>query len=168
MGSSDGFTNLEFRIYKTEKTILFWTNKKFVFFFICSNWEIFVEKIGKINWWKHDVVNRSYVRFRFCSTPYFPFLEKNIFIIFTWRIWSTLVRNFWWDMGGRQSLHSIGSYCWTERMQIDLILVNYEVSLPKTNSEKSNNTLNHNKMQRCSKSLNLSKQKKTRLKGFQS
>jgi hypothetical protein len=47
-------------------------------------------------------------------------------------------------------------------MQIDLILVNYEVSLPKNNSEKSNNTLNRNKMQRCSKSLNLSKQKKNK------
>ena len=92
------------------------------------------------------------VRFRFCSTLWSVleiFSIKNLHIIFTWRIWSTLVRNFWWDMGGRQSLHSIGSYCWTKRMQIDLILVNYEVSLPKNNSEKSNNTLNRNKMQRC-------------------
>ena len=31
----------------------FWTNKKFVFFFNCSNWEIFVEKISETNWWKH-------------------------------------------------------------------------------------------------------------------
>ena len=31
---------------KTEKN-LFWTNKKFVFFFNCSNWEKFVEEIGE-------------------------------------------------------------------------------------------------------------------------
>ena len=50
--SSDNFTNLEFRIYQFLKLIfimiyfptgkqrrkkLFWTNKKFVFFFNCSN-----------------------------------------------------------------------------------------------------------------------------------
>ena len=31
----------------------FWTNKKFVFFFNCSNWEKFVKKFRDTNWWKH-------------------------------------------------------------------------------------------------------------------
>ena len=35
-----------------EKT-LFWTNEKFVFFFNCSNWEKFVEKIRETNWWNY-------------------------------------------------------------------------------------------------------------------
>ena len=63
--SSNGFTNLEFQIYeifswifvmiysstgKLRKKNVFWTNKKFVFFF---NWEKCVEKISKTNWWKH-------------------------------------------------------------------------------------------------------------------
>ena len=65
--SWDVFTNLEFRIYdffneyllwflfnwQTEKKKLFWTNKKLVFFFNCSNWGKFVEKIRETNWWKH-------------------------------------------------------------------------------------------------------------------
>ena len=33
--------------YETENNIMFWTNKKFVFFFHCSNWEKFVDKIGR-------------------------------------------------------------------------------------------------------------------------
>ena len=66
--SSDSFTSLEFRIYdfltikycvfsskwQTEKKKPFWTNnKKIVFFFNCSNWDIFIEKIRETNWWKH-------------------------------------------------------------------------------------------------------------------
>ena len=35
--------------WQTEKKLCFWTNKKFVFFFKCSNWE----KIRETNWWKH-------------------------------------------------------------------------------------------------------------------
>ena len=30
---------------------LFWTNKKFAFFFNCSNWEKFVKQIGENIWW---------------------------------------------------------------------------------------------------------------------
>ena len=59
--SSDSFTNLEFRIYEiyydfllnwqTEKNKLFWSNKKFVFFFNCTNWEKLVKQIGENIWW---------------------------------------------------------------------------------------------------------------------
>ena len=72
--SSDVFTNLEIRIYElnicydfffnlqTEKKILFWTNQNFVFFFNCSSWEKFVEKIGEADWWKH-LMNSLHVFF---------------------------------------------------------------------------------------------------------
>ena len=44
-----------FFIWQTEKKELFWADKKFVFFFIGSNWEKFVEKlveqIGENIWW---------------------------------------------------------------------------------------------------------------------
>ena len=39
--------------WQTEEKILFWTRKKFVFYFNCSNWEKFVEKISETNLWKH-------------------------------------------------------------------------------------------------------------------
>ena len=39
--------------WQTEKKNLFWTNKKFVFFFNCSNWEKIVEKIRETNWWNY-------------------------------------------------------------------------------------------------------------------
>ena len=70
MNSSDGFTSLGFWIYNffneyllgflfqlanwENKPVL--TNKKFVFFCNCSNWEKFVEKLGKQNWlvWCHE------------------------------------------------------------------------------------------------------------------
>ena len=62
--SSDSFTNLEFPIYNFFNEYLlsllwflfqlanwgknlFWTNKKFVFFLNCSNWEKFVKQIEK-------------------------------------------------------------------------------------------------------------------------
>ena len=32
---------------------LFWSDKKFVFFFNCSNWEKFVDKISETNWGKY-------------------------------------------------------------------------------------------------------------------
>ena len=42
--------------WQTEKKHLFWTNKKFVFFFNSSSWEKicgkkFVKQIGEIIWW---------------------------------------------------------------------------------------------------------------------
>ena len=43
----------DFQLANWDKKILFWTNKKFVFFFNCSNWEKFVEKIGETNWWTY-------------------------------------------------------------------------------------------------------------------
>ena len=33
----------------------FGTNKKFAFFFNCSNWEKFVDEVGETNWWKHPM-----------------------------------------------------------------------------------------------------------------
>ena len=65
--SSNGFTNLEFRIYeffswmfvmissstgKLRKNVVL-TNKKLIFFFNYSNWVNFVEKISETNWWKN-------------------------------------------------------------------------------------------------------------------
>ena len=32
---------------------LFWTKKKFVFYFNCSSWKKIMEKISETNWWKH-------------------------------------------------------------------------------------------------------------------
>ena len=39
--------------WQNEKKHLFSTNKKFVFFFNCSNLEKFVEKIRETNWWNY-------------------------------------------------------------------------------------------------------------------
>ena len=41
---------------------LFSTNKKFVFFFNCSNGEKFAEKIRQTNWWKH-LINSLFTLF---------------------------------------------------------------------------------------------------------
>ena len=51
---------------------LFWTNNKFVFFFNCTNWEKFVDKIGETNWWKHlmnslDFLPESLIKTRICT-----------------------------------------------------------------------------------------------------
>ena len=47
------FVMIYFSTGKLRKKNLFWTNKKFVFFFNYWNWEKFVENIGETNWWKH-------------------------------------------------------------------------------------------------------------------
>ena len=45
--------NLSWFLFQLANWDFFLTNKKFVFFFNCSNWERFVDKIGETNWWKH-------------------------------------------------------------------------------------------------------------------
>ena len=55
--------------WQTEKKRLFWTNKKFVFFFNCSNWK----KILETNWWKH-LMNSLYVAIaQHPSSPIFSY-----------------------------------------------------------------------------------------------
>ena len=39
--------------FQTEKKNCFWIYNKSVFFFNCSNWDKFMEKIRDTNWWKH-------------------------------------------------------------------------------------------------------------------
>ena len=60
---SDSLTNFKFWIndfsynfffnWQTETKQPVLNNNKFIFFFNCSNWEKFMEKIHETNWWKH-------------------------------------------------------------------------------------------------------------------
>ena len=44
---------------------MFWTNKKFVFFFDCLCLKKFVDRIGEANWWKH-LMNLLFTYFYHC------------------------------------------------------------------------------------------------------
>ena len=60
---------------------LFWTNKKFVFFVNCSNWERFEDKIGEPNWWKY-LINSLYVSPLYRRARIGPYNNEFLFFIY--------------------------------------------------------------------------------------
>ena len=72
---------------------LFWTNKKFVIFFNCSNWEKIVEKIGEnkigclVDWChKQEIYYSSFIFDIFHSVHLVPDLVPNYLMYQGWKI----------------------------------------------------------------------------------
>ena len=96
MGSSDSFTNFEFRIYEFFNEYLLWLlfqleswEKKFILdqlFYNCSNGEEFVEKIGETNWWKYLMNLLQNMN----ATSKKAFLPPPSFHFCAWGFWSFL------------------------------------------------------------------------------
>ena len=69
---------ISFSTGKLRKRNLFWTNKKFLFFFNCSNWEIFVEKIGESIWWIRYLIEKLLLRFRHLYLNNVSFVQYDV------------------------------------------------------------------------------------------